>query len=238
MILFKESFSTYFKGVIFVSKIVKKRWQYLCEKNISKRIIYNAVDNVAFIPNKNKEKKIIKLLFVGRLVNRKGLRYLLKAIKKIITDEHSIRLVVLGDGPEKLISEKYVKDNNLSEFVEFKGEKFGKERISFYQNADIFCAPYSDEAFGITILEALACGVPVVGFKNESFLEILKGYPYPRLFVDNRNIIELSHALKQLIISSKKRKEIRKWGIEKVKEFNWSNTARQTEEFYYRVLKI
>jgi len=238
LILFKESFSTYFKGVIFVSKIVKKRWQYLCEKNISKRIIYNAVDNVAFIPNKNKEKKIIKLLFVGRLVNRKGLRYLLKAIKKIITDEHSIRLVVLGDGPEKLISEKYVKDNNLSEFVEFKGEKFGKERISFYQNADIFCAPYSDEAFGITILEALACGVPVVGFKNESFLEILKGYPYPRLFVDNRNIIELSHALKQLIISSKKRKEIRKWGIEKVKEFNWSNTARQTEEFYYRVLKI
>ena len=146
--------------------------------------------------------------------------------------------MVLGDGPEKLISEKYVKDNNLSEFVEFKGEKFGKERISFYQNADIFCAPYSDEAFGITILEALACGVPVVGFKNESFLEILKGYPYPRLFVDNRNIIELSHALKQLIISSKKRKEIRKWGIEKVKEFNWSNTARQTEEFYYRVLKI
>ena len=84
LILFKESFSTYFKGVIFVSKIVKKRWQYLCEKNISKRIIYNAVDNVAFIPNKNKEKKIIKLLFVGRLVNRKGLRYLLKAIKKLL----------------------------------------------------------------------------------------------------------------------------------------------------------
>lgn len=103
----------------------------------------------------------------------------MKAIKKIITDEHSIRLVVLGDGPEKLISEKYVKDNNLSEFVEFKGEKFGKERISFYQNADIFCAPYSDEAFGITILEALACGVPVVGFKKYA--------PYPVVLVELEN---------------------------------------------------
>jgi len=236
--LFKESFSKYFKAAIFVSKIGKKRWQDLCKKNVIKKIIYNAVDNKAFKPGRKIEKKIVNLLFVGRLVNRKGLIYLLKAVKKILTINHNIKLIIIGDGPEKLKSEKYVKKNNLGKFIEFKGEIFGKERINYYQRSDIFCAPYTDEAFGITILEALSCGVPVVGFKNESFLEILKGYPYPRLFVDNRNIIELSHALKQLIISSKKRKEIRKWGIEKVKEFNWSNTARQTEEFYYRVLKI
>ena len=238
LVLFKESFSTYFKGAIFVSKIGKKRWQDLCKKNVIKKIIYNAVDNKAFKPGRKIEKKIVNLLFVGRLVNRKGLIYLLKAVKKILTINHNIKLIIIGDGPEKLKSEKYVKKNNLGKFIEFKDEIFGKERINYYQRSDIFCAPYTDEAFGITILEALSCGVPVVGFKNESFLEILKGYPYPRLFVDNRNIIELSHALKQLIISSKKRKEIRKWGIEKVKEFNWSNTARQTEEFYYRVLKI
>ena len=235
--LFKETFSTYFKAAIFVSRIGKKRWQYLCERNVIKKIIYNAVDNKAFKPIKKPKNKIINLLFVGRLVNRKGPLYLLKAIKKIIVTHQNIKLTIIGDGPEKLNAEKFVKEKNLSKFVEFKGEIFGKERIGYYQKSDIFCAPYIDEAFGITILEALSCGVPIVGFKNESFLEILKGYPYPRLFVNNRNVLELSQALKQLINSIEKRKEISRWGIERVKDFNWTNTAKETEKLYYEVLK-
>jgi len=234
--LFKESFSKYFKAAIFVSKIGKKRWQYLCEKNVIKKIIYNAVDNVAFAPIKKSENKIINLLFVGRLVNRKGPLYLLKAIKKIVVADQNIKLVIIGDGPEKQNAEKYVKENNLSKYVEFTGEIFGKKRIIYYQKADIFCAPYIDEAFGITILEALACGIPVVGFRNESFSEILKGYPYPKLFVKNRNVLEFSKALKQLINSDKKRNEIGEWGIRRVKDFNWANTAAETEKLYYQVL--
>jgi len=236
LVLFKESFSTYFKGAIFVSKIGKKRWQDLCKKNVIKKIIYNAVDNKAFKPGRKIEKKIVNLLFVGRLVNRKGLIYLLKAVKKILTINHNIKLIIIGDGPEKLKSEKYVKKNNLGKFIEFKGEIFGKERINYYQRSDIFCAPYTDEAFGITILEALSCGVPVVGFRNKAFSEILKGYPYPKLFVKNKNFLELSLALNQLISNSKKRKEISIWGIKKVIKFNWTNTAKETEDLYYKVL--
>ncbi len=236
LVLFKESFSTYFKGTIFVSKIGKKRWQDLCEKNVIQKIIYNAVDNKAFKPIKKNNNKIINLLFVGRLVNRKGPLYLLRAIKKIISTDKNIKLTVIGDGPEKSKAEKYVKDNKLTEFVEFKGEVFGKKLIEYYQRSDIFCAPYIDEAFGITILEALACGLPIVGFQNEAFLEILKGYPYSRLLVNNRNVLELSKALKQLINSSEKRKEISDWGIERVKDFNWTNTAKETEKLYYQII--
>ena len=187
-------------------------------------------------PEEKLKKKIVNLLFVGRLVNRKGLIYLLKAVKKILTINHNIKLIIIGDGPEKLKSEKYVKKNNLGKFIEFKGEIFGKERINYYQRSDIFCAPYIDEAFGITILEALSCGVPVVGFRNKAFSEILKGYPYPKLFVKNKNFLELSLALNQLISNSKKRKEISIWGIKKVIKFNWTNTAKETEDLYYKVL--
>jgi len=234
--LFKDTFSSNFKAAIFVSKIGKKRWQYLCRKNVFKKTIYNAVDNEIFKPVRKIEKKIVNLLFVGRLVNRKGLIYLLKAVKKILTINHNIKLIIIGDGPEKLKSEKYVKKNNLGKFIEFKGEIFGKERINYYQRSDIFCAPYTDEAFGITILEALSCGVPVVGFRNKAFSEILKGYPYPKLFIKNKNFLELSLALNQLISNSKKRKEISIWGIKKVIKFNWTNTAKETEDLYYKVL--
>ncbi|MFA6081613.1 MAG: glycosyltransferase family 4 protein [Patescibacteria group bacterium] len=234
---FKETFSSYFKAAIFVSKIGKKRWKDLCEINVIQKVIYNAVDNTVFTPVKKDKNKIINLLFVGRIVNRKGLKYLLKAIKKIVINYSNIKLTVIGDGPEKLKLEEYVRNNKLNRFVEFKGEILGKERIGFYQKADIFCAPYTDEAFGITILEALSCGIPVVGFKNEAFLEILKGYPYPRLFVTNKNVLRLSEALRELIKNEKKREEIGKWGIERVKEFNWIKTAKETEELYHRILK-
>lgn len=236
--LFKETFSTYFKAAIFVSKIGKKRWKDLCKENVIQKVIYNAVDNVAFTPIKKNKDKIINLLFVGRLVNRKGLMYLLKAIKKITANHSNIKLTVIGDGPEKLKLEKYVRDNKLSKLVYFKGEIFGNARIKYFQNSDIFCAPYTDEAFGITILEALSCGVPVVGFKNEAFNEVLKGYQYPKLFVPNKNILELAESLTELIKNNKKREEIAIWGVNRVKAFNWVNTAKETEELYNQILKI
>jgi len=236
--LFKEIFSSYFKGVIFVSKIVKRRWQYLFKRSIIQKIIHNGIDRTFFRPAKKAKGKIINLLFVGRLVKRKGLIYLLKTLNKIVKDNLNIRLTIVGDGPEKLESEKYVKENNLSKYVRFVGEILGKERISYYQEADIFCAPYIDEAFGITVLEALSCGIPVVGFKNESFLEILKGYPYPELFVDRKNIVKFSKVLKQLINDQQKRKIIGEWGVSRVKDFDWINLAKKTEEFYYQVLGV
>ncbi len=237
LILFKETFSSYFKAAIFVSKIGKKRWKDLCKKNVIQKVIYNAVDNTAFTPIKKNKDKIINLLFVGRLVNRKGLMYLLKAINKIAAKYQNIKLVVIGDGPEKLKLEKYVRVNNLSKFVDFKGEILGKTRINYFQKSDIFCAPYTDEAFGITILEALSCGVSVIGFKNEAFFEVLKGYPYPNLFVQNKNIFKLSEVLAELIKNNKKRDEIGKWGINRVKAFNWVNTAKETEALYNQILK-
>jgi len=236
--LFKEIFSSYFKGVIFVSKIVKRRWQYLFKRSIIQKIIHNGIDRTFFRPAKKAKGKIINLLFVGRLVKRKGLIYLLKTLNKIVKDNLNIRLTIVGDGPEKLESEKYVKENNLSKYVRFVGEILGKERINYYQEADIFCAPYIDEAFGITVLEALSCGIPVVGFKNESFLEILKGYPYPELFVDRKNIVKFSKVLKQLINDQQKRKIIGEWGVSRVKDFDWINLAKKTEEFYYQVLGV
>jgi len=234
--LLKEIFSSYFKGVIFVSKIVKRRWQYLCKRSVIQKIIHNGIDRTFFRPAKKAKGKIINLLFVGRLVKRKGLIYLLKTLNKIVKDNLNIRLTIVGDGPEKLESEKYVKENNLNKYVRFVGEILGKERINYYQEADIFCAPYIDEAFGITVLEALSCGIPVVAFKNESFLEILKGYPYPELFVDRKNIVKFSKVLKQLINDQQKRKIIGEWGVSRVKDFDWINLAKKTEEFYYQVL--
>jgi len=184
--LFKNTFSTNFKGGIFVSKIVKKRWQDLFTKNLHKEIIYNGVEEI-FLPSDNKKKrKIIELLFLGRIVSRKGLIYLIKTINQISKKRNDFHLTIVGDGLIKKKLESYVKLHNLHKFITFTGEIIGNKRVRYYQNADIFCAPYIDEAFGITVLEASACGLPTVGFNNMAFKEIFKNYPYPKLLVEKK----------------------------------------------------
>ena len=148
--LFKDTFSTNFSGAIFVSKIVKKRWQELTGKKVGQKIIHNGVDEM-FYPIKKQTTSDFKILFLGRLVEKKGPRYLLKAFNKVIKKFPKIKLIFVGKGPMKRSLENYVKNRNLESNVTFEGEVIGEKRIKYYQQADVFCAPYSDEAFGITV---------------------------------------------------------------------------------------
>lgn len=234
--LFKNTFSTNFKGGIFVSKIVKKRWQDLFTKKLHNEIIHNGIEE-NFLPLNNKKTgKIIKLLFLGRIVSRKGLIYLIKTVNQISKKREDFHLTIVGDGLLRKKLESYVKLHNLHKFVTFTGEIIGEKRIKYYQNADIFCAPYLDEAFGITVLEAAACGLPIVGFNNMAFKEIFKKYPYPKLLVELKNIKKLEKVLLTLMDNKKMRKEISNWCIAESKKYSWKKMAKETEKFYYKVL--
>ncbi len=233
--LFQDTFSANFLGSIFVSKIVKKRWQKLCRKKVKQIIIHNAVDKT-FFPVKKKTTSNINLLFLGRLVDKKGPKYLLKAFNKIIKKFPKTKLIFVGEGPVKKSLEKYVKGKNLGNNVTFVGEILGHKRIEYYQNADIFCAPYYDEAFGITVLEAMATGTPIVGFNNSAFKEILKGYPYPELLVKSRDVDKLALALEKIIKDKNMRQKIYSWLIRESKKYSWEKIAKETEEFYYQIL--
>lgn len=235
--LFKNNFSSNFRGGIFVSKIVKKRWQSLFTKNLNKEIIYNGVEE-NFLPlNNKKHGKIIKLLFLGRIVSRKGLIYLVKTINQISKKRQDFHLTIVGDGLLRKQLESYVKLHKLNKFITFTGEIIGEKRVKYYQNADIFCAPYLDEAFGITVLEAAACGLPIVGFNNMAFKEIFKKYPYPELLVELRDIKKLEEAILTLMNNEKMRKNISTWCLAESKKYNWEKVARKTEDFYFKILR-
>lgn len=233
--LFQDTFSTIFSGTIFVSKIVKSRWKELSGKKVKQIIIHNAVDKI-FFPLKKKTTSEINLLFLGRLVEKKGPKYLLKSFNKIVKKYPKIKLIFVGDGPTKKSLEKYVKKKNLENNVTFAGQIIGQNRVEYYQKADIFCAPYNDEAFGITVLEAMATGTPIVGFNNSAFKEILKGYPYPDLLVKSKDSDKLALAIEKLIKNKDKRLRISSWLINESKKYSWKKVAEETEEFYYKIL--
>lgn len=235
IILFQDTFSTNFSGTIFVSKIVKKSWQELTGKKNKQIIIHNAVDKM-FVPTNKIESFGVNLLFLGRLVDKKGPKYLLKAFYKIIKKFPKTKLVFVGKGVIQKSLENFVKDKKMGNNVVFAGEIMGQKRVKYYQQADIFCAPYSDEAFGLTILEAMSTGIPIVGFNNSAFKEILNGYPYPDLLVKSKDVDKLAQAIDKLIEDKKKRQEISSWLIEESKKYSWVKVAKETEEFYYQIL--
>lgn len=232
--LFKDEFSKHFRGVIFVSKLSASRWKHLSKRGVEKQIIYNGVDGGYFPGKKNNGTPTI--LCLSRLVSRKGGEYILRAMKKILAAIPKTKLVIVGKGPIKKKLVDYVKNNNLESHVVFAGEKFGKEKIKYYQSADVFCAPYTNEAFGLTFLEAMACGVPIVGFKNDVTKEILKNYPGRKFLVEPKNVQALATSIIEVLKNKKKREALSRWCLCESKKYSWSKNAAETEKFYYRVL--
>lgn len=141
-------------------------------------IIYNGVDINKFYPvikNKhNTNEEIIKLLFVSRLIERKGLQFVIPSLKKIEEKSHKIvRLIIVGDGPYRKDLEKIAMENDCTNMICFEGQKEKIELLSYYQQADIFIFPSKKEGMPNVVLEAMACGLPIVMTPCEGSKELV-----------------------------------------------------------------
>ena len=221
-----------------------------------KIVIPNGIDLEEFNPKVPKLKKFldskINILFVGRIEERKGLIYLLKAFK-ILAKKFSpplnfsggLRLIIVGEGELKKDCENYVKENNLKE-VYFEGAKMGQELVSYYNSCDIFCSPaIFGESFGLILLEAMACQKPVVAFANQGYEQFLKGLRpahHPpafggplkgeRFLAKPKDFKELAQKLEILIKNPKLREEMGEWGEIEAKNYAWPKIAARILDFY------
>lgn len=234
---FKDTFSKYVRGAIFVSKITQTRWKSLCDSTVKQRVIPNSVDTDVFVPKNKRTDALVQLLFVARLVHRKGLFQLLEAVKLLKEKGLKFTLTIIGDGKEKYKMLDYIKSNRLATHVQYLGEIKGTKRAQYYKKADIFCAPYRDEAGSITILEAISAGLPIVGFTNELFKETLKDYPNKKLLVKQNNVQQLAKAIEFLLKNEEEIDRIKQWCLEKKKEFSWEVVAQKTENLYYELIE-
>lgn len=235
--IMRRNFSLYVNGAIYISKISQRRWEKLCSNKVKQKVILSGLDQKLFSSVKHGEKNnSINILFLARLVSKKGLMFLLEALLKLRKDFPNVKLTVVGAGPEKKKYENYVHINHLTQAVLFTGNVSDVKRSQLYQQADIFCAPYVDEGYGLTVLEAMACACPIVGFRNEAFRETLEKYPNPELLVKSRDINALGQALKKLTIDSQLRKKLGAWGVKNSKKYSWEKAAQETEAFYYQIV--
>lgn len=139
------------------------------------RVITNGVDTNYYLPQESTSDKI-NLLFVSRLIEGKGLQFLLPQMKKIIQDCNTgVHLTVVGDGPYRSTLEEVVRKENVGQYVSFEGHKNRKQVVAYYQNADIFLLPSEQEGMPNVVLEAMSCGLPIVMTPCEGSTELIQG---------------------------------------------------------------
>ena len=113
------------------------------------------------------------------------------------------------------------------------GSMAGDDLIKLYNAADLFVFPSLHEAFGMPILEAMACGTPVITSHVYAMPEVSGD---AAILVDPHNPDEIANAIYKVLTNDGLRSEMIKKGLERVKRFTWERCARETLKVYGDVL--
>ena len=171
------------------------------------------------------------ILFVGRNEKRKGLSVLLKALPILLREVPDCRLVLVGEG----LGDRAVLrglDSPLREHVSAIGYVSDEGLPAYYGAADIFCAPaLGGESFGVVLLEAMASGTAVVASDIPGYRDVLDRAGGGRLFKTG-DPEDLAVALTMLLKDDGLRGELKRKGLEGVREFSWRNLGDRLEECY------
>ena len=114
-------------------------------------------------------KKDFIILFVGRLAEEKNVEFLINSQKELIKKYKNIKLIIVGDGPDKEKYEKLSKDLDLEDNIIFTGKVSWGDMPYYYHVADIFATASKTETQGLTIIEAMASNVVPVCMRDEAF---------------------------------------------------------------------
>lgn len=220
------------KKVTVVSDLLKTKVQELAP-TVNPAVISMGIDASKFgkqyyVENYwgQKEKKVV--LFVGRLVEIKGVTYLIDAMRKV-----DAVLVIVGDGPLREELEK--KANTINREVIFMGARSHDELKQIYASADIFAAPSitasdgAKEGLGLVILEAMASGLPVVASDSGGISQVIED-SVNGLLCEEKNIKELSEKITLLLTDGNMRSKLLKNAEKTIQKFDYCSLAAKYAE--------
>jgi phosphatidylinositol alpha-mannosyltransferase len=200
-------------------------------------IIPNGVDTGFFRPNGRQPDDALsqgpRLLFLGRLDPRNGLETVLRAMPGVLERYPDTTLVVAGDGPLRPLYERLARP--VAERVRFIGRVNG-DRPDVYGSADLYLCPTTKASFGITLLEAMACGTPLVVSDITGFRELVSGGT-EAVLVDKDDADAWARTAVELIADPARRGAMRDAGLAKARTFAWPRVAEQVFAVYERVTK-
>lgn len=175
------------KDITVVSNAIKKEIHNKIDSSLEVKVISMGVDNKVFNPNKRdlslRKKYDIKgtfLLFVGRLAEKKGVRYLIEAMPKIIKNDSKTKLMIIGSGVLEAELKQLSRNLGVDKNIIFTGAIQNSKLPKYYATADVFIGPSiitkegDTEGFGLTFVEAGMSGCWLIGTDVGGISDIIK----------------------------------------------------------------
>ena len=177
------------------------------------------------------------ILFVGRLIERKGVNHLIRAFGTV--RRHTpVRLVVIGDGPERARLEQVARDMGVAEHVEFRGRVTDEELRQAYGAASVFVLPsvldarQDTEGLGVVLLEAMNYSVPVIASEIGGITDIVQ-HDRTGLLVPPGDEVALAKALSRLLTDPALSRTLGEAGRQRLHDaFSWERIVDRWQEVY------
>jgi L-malate glycosyltransferase len=246
---YSERFRSLYKIISPLIKLIWKNATYvvansqglkdlasITNPNQNIQVIFNGVDTKDFFSDNNKKDLSRFMITVGasRVTARKGITYLIEAIKILSHKYQNIYLKILGEGNDKSNLESLAKELQLENKINFIGRVPREETTKYYQEADVFVLPSVNEGMSNAMLEALACGLPIIATQTGGTEELLKdginGYT-----IKIKSSQDISEKLERLINNKDLSEKMGIASREIAEKMSWNSVARQYFELYSKM---
>ena len=158
--LFKEKYN-FTKNIHIIPTGIEVDRFY--EENVNKKEVESLRKKLGLKKNE------FTILFVGRLEEEKNVEFLINAHKKLVEYDNELKLLIVGDGPDKEKYEQLSKSIGLENNIIFNGKAAWEEIPIYYHASNVFATASTTETQGLTVIEAMAAGVPPLCIDDDSF---------------------------------------------------------------------
>ncbi len=173
------------------------------------------------------ERRDPAIVFLGRLRRYKGAQYAIQAMPRVLAAVPDARLRIAGDGPYRAALEALARSLRIAERVEFLGAVSHDRKVSVLNEAQVAVAPSPKEGWGLTVIEANACGTPVVASRSPGLIESVREGETGFL-VPHGNAAALADALIRLLTDRELRLRQAEAGIRWARTFDWETCYRES----------
>ncbi len=196
-------------------------------------VVHNGIDVDTFRPMDEVETNPNQILYVGMLKRKKGVHHLLRAFDLLQQEYPDLELKIVGDGPYESELHK-LRDEEVIENVTFTGRVDNEELPAVYNESAVSVLPSESEGLPRVVMEAMACGAPVVTSELPQLAGFVEGAGRQVPYGD---VEDLRDVLEEIMTDPSIRAEMGSVGRERIVEsYSWEETVRKTTETFYQLL--
>lgn len=212
-----------------ITVISKQAYDHYTKLGFKVTHVPNAI-NLSSLPQNIDRKYEKQIIFAGRLSKEKGISNLLDIAKKLSLDTH---LLILGSGPEENTVRDAIKSKSN---IHYLGYQSKEKTISLIRGSDVLIQPSLIEGVSSTILEAMACKIPIIATKVGGNKELLE-HDKSGILIEPDNYEKISDEILDLLSNKQKATKLSEEAFKQVQQYDWSHVGNLYLRIYESLLK-